>query len=279
MTKKNNWFGINKLFISLFLLISFFVPACIVKAVQDNSFANDIKTEKKQVTYKLLSDNKGAVVSINNKQIAWLIADTQEYSVAQRAEIFSNKLKQLIDNKIDPNAIRPYKSGKFVVVKAGDFFLFTADKENAKKFGVSTHELAFEWANSARKALGASELIKDYSLVVSRGGYSSDFEKNYLGAIVKGVASWYGHPFHGQTSSDGSRYNMYEFTAAHKQLPFGTLVKVTNLKTDKSCVVKITDRGPYIDGREIDLSKNTANHLGMLASGISKVQLEIVGKY
>ena len=74
MTKKNSWFGMSKLFISMFLLVSFFVPACIVKAVQHNGFAGNAKlktnildkTEKKQVSYKMLENNKGSVISINN---------------------------------------------------------------------------------------------------------------------------------------------------------------------------------------------------------------------
>ena len=70
-----------------------------------------------------------------------------------------------------------------------------------------------------------------------------------------GMASWYGGKFHGRTTASGERYNMNALTAAHKTLPFGTKVKVTNKKNGKSVVVKINDRGPFIKGRVIDLSR------------------------
>ena len=96
---------------------------------------------------------------------------------------------------------------------------------------------------------------------------------------MTGTASWYGPAFHGKRAADGSRFNTDEYTAAHKTYPFGTLVKVTNLKNSKSCVVKITDRGPYAHGRIIDLSKKAAEDIGMLGSGVAKVKLEVVGQY
>lgn len=76
-----------------------------------------------------------------------------------------------------------------------------------------------------------------------------------------GNTSYYGSKFHGKRAANGSIYNMYELTAAHKTLPFGTKVKVTNSKTKESVIVKITDRGPYIKGRVLDLSKAASNKI------------------
>lgn len=91
------------------------------------------------------------------------------------------------------------------------------------------------------------------------------------------VASYYADKYHGRKTSNGETFNMYDMTAAHKTLPFNTKVKVTNLSNGKSVVVRINDRGPFVKGREIDLSKGAAVKIGMIKSGTAKVSLEIVG--
>uniref|UniRef100_UPI0025DDC994 septal ring lytic transglycosylase RlpA family protein n=1 Tax=Psychrobacter sp. TaxID=56811 RepID=UPI0025DDC994 len=88
-----------------------------------------------------------------------------------------------------------------------------------------------------------------------------------------GMASWYGPGFHGKTTASGAIYNMYAMTAAHKSLPFGSKVKVTNLHNNKSVVVKINDRGPFKPGRVIDLSKK-ANQL--ISCNLCKVTVEVL---
>ena len=88
-----------------------------------------------------------------------------------------------------------------------------------------------------------------------------------------GMASWYGPGFHGKKTASGAIYNMYAMTAAHKSLPFGSKVKVTNLNNNKSVVVKINDRGPFKPGRIIDLSKK-ANQ--MISCNLCKVDVEVL---
>ncbi len=94
--------------------------------------------------------------------------------------------------------------------------------------------------------------------------------------IDKGTmkASWYGPGFHGQKTANGEIYDQMAFTAAHKSLKFGTLLKITNLKNNNSVVVRINDRGPYIHGRDLDLSKAAALELGFLRKGVSKIKVE-----
>ena len=89
-----------------------------------------------------------------------------------------------------------------------------------------------------------------------------------------GGASWYGPGFNGRTAASGERFNQNAMTAAHKTLPFGTVVKVVDQRTGKSVTVKINDRGPYHGGRIIDLSKAAATKLGFRASGTTKVCIE-----
>ncbi len=91
-----------------------------------------------------------------------------------------------------------------------------------------------------------------------------------------GKASWYGKPFHGRETSSGERYDMFQFTAAHRQLPLGTYLKVTNLSNGRWVIVKVNDRGPVPKSRIIDLSYGAAQMLHMRAEGISEVRLDIV---
>jgi peptidoglycan lytic transglycosylase len=90
-----------------------------------------------------------------------------------------------------------------------------------------------------------------------------------------GLASWYGHPYHGRPTASGEIYNMYDITAAHRTLPFGTRVRVHNLENGRTVDVRINDRGPFVAGRIIDLSYSAAQAIGM--PGIARVQLEILG--
>lgn len=91
-----------------------------------------------------------------------------------------------------------------------------------------------------------------------------------------GIASWYGEEFHGRRTSSGEIYNMYEMTAAHKSLPFGTQVLVVDLQTGRSVIVRINDRGPFIHGRIIDLSFAAAKKLGIVKKGTTRVGIKIV---
>lgn len=90
-------------------------------------------------------------------------------------------------------------------------------------------------------------------------------------------ASWYGPGFHGRKMANGKRYNMHDrSTVAHKKLPFGTVVRITNKRNGKSIIGRIKDRGPYIKGRCVDLSKAGAHVLGLIATGTAPVRLEVM---
>ena len=91
-----------------------------------------------------------------------------------------------------------------------------------------------------------------------------------------GIASWYGPGFDGNLTANGEVYDMNGISAAHKTLPFGTIVRVVDLETGRSIVVRINDRGPFVEGRIIDLSKGAAEKLGMVERGIVPVGLRIV---
>ena len=92
----------------------------------------------------------------------------------------------------------------------------------------------------------------------------------------RGKASWYGAALHGNTTASGEPFNMYDFTAAHKTLPFGTWVMVTRTDTKAWTIVRINDRGPFVAGRIIDLSWGAASEVDMVSDGVAPVQLEIL---
>ena len=95
-------------------------------------------------------------------------------------------------------------------------------------------------------------------------------------SVETGKASWYGPPYHNRRSSNGEIYDMNEFTAAHRTLPLGSTVRVTNLKTNHSTVVRITDRGPFVEGRIVDLSLAAAKQADVWQAGVAQVRLEVL---
>ncbi|NLJ27123.1 MAG: septal ring lytic transglycosylase RlpA family protein [Deltaproteobacteria bacterium] len=96
------------------------------------------------------------------------------------------------------------------------------------------------------------------------------------GYVEDGIASWYGSDFHGKPTSCGETYDMNAMTAAHKTLPLGTYVKVTHLDTNRSIIVRVNDRGPFVAGRIIDLSCRAAQELGTAQKGLARVRVEAV---
>jgi len=93
---------------------------------------------------------------------------------------------------------------------------------------------------------------------------------------MRGVASYYHDAFDGQLTASGEPFNQNRLTAAHPSLPFGTIVKVTNLQNQRSVVVRINDRGPFVSGRILDLSRAAAEQLGMIGTGLAQVEITIV---
>ncbi len=98
-----------------------------------------------------------------------------------------------------------------------------------------------------------------------------------MGYSETGVASWYGHPYHGRPAADGEIYDMETLVAAHRLMPFNTWLRVTNLANGKTVNVRVIDRGPFVNGRIIDLSKAAARQIDLLGPGTGQVRLEVIG--
>jgi rare lipoprotein A len=112
-------------------------------------------------------------------------------------------------------------------------------------------------------------LLSAWILLILLSATSFAFEQ-------EGLASWYGGKFQGRRTANGEIFDTNEFTAAHKSLPFGTIVKVTSLENGKSTVVRINDRGPFVPGRIIDLSQAAASAIGLAGKGVAKVRIEVL---
>jgi rare lipoprotein A len=97
------------------------------------------------------------------------------------------------------------------------------------------------------------------------------------GTTERGLASWYGHPYHGRAAADGEIYDMETLVAAHRTLPFQTRVRVRNLNNDKTVDVRIIDRGPFVQGRVIDLSHAAAKEIDLIGPGVGQVEITIIG--
>jgi len=101
-------------------------------------------------------------------------------------------------------------------------------------------------------------------------------QEGYILESYVGYASYYGQEFAGKPTANGEIFDPLGLTAAHKEYPFGTILKVTNLKNKKSVIVRVNDRGPFIQGRTIDLSRGAAVQIGMILEGVTKVKIEVL---
>lgn len=157
------------------------------------------------------------------------------------------------------NSVAATKNAKTPIVK----------KQEASK----TQKQAVKSSNtSAKKAVKAKKTkVKKKSL---KEQHKNTARKHYQ----SGVASYYADKFNGRRTANGERFSNAELTAAHKTLPFGTLVEVTNMRNGRSVVVRVNDRGPYTHARVIDLSKTAARQLGMHHSGTAHVKLAVLDK-
>ncbi|MDD7273060.1 MAG: septal ring lytic transglycosylase RlpA family protein [Prevotella sp.] len=113
------------------------------------------------------------------------------------------------------------------------------------------------------------------SIFLALGGFISLSAQS---SVISGKASYYSNSLHGRKMSNGERYNRNDFTCAHRSLPFGTKLKVTNTKNGKSVVVRVTDRGPFHRSRVVDLSYAAAKEIGMVASGVGYIKVEVLPK-
>lgn len=151
----------------------------------------------------------------------------------------------------------------------GDRLLFTVDRALANRLGRTADLVAIDWFNNLRVALGEAPL----PLMAAQADlYSLTQTDRSLG----GITSWYGPGFHNRLTANGERFNQYALTAAHPKLPFNTYLRVTNVRSGASVIVRINDRGPYIGKRSLDLSRQAARCIGSEKPGVVRYEAVIL---
>lgn len=188
------------------------------------------------------------------------------FSPLERGRIVAERLAGALAKGLSPDEIAPdIIQGQHVVTIAGELII-TVDREHADINQCQPWELALIWANNLRLALGVPPIsFAAPALAVGKGSYI-------------GIASWYGGKFHGRRTASGEVFDQNELSAAHRSWPFGLKVRVTNLHNGASVVVKINDRGPFIQERAIDLSRAAAKAIGLVERGIGMVKMEWLGQ-
>jgi rare lipoprotein A len=227
------------------------------------------------VIQTLLQEDGATSLFVNGAEILRFSGEASGMDAYTRVKTIAARLNNLLES--NPKAaqeIRPALFNGLTVIQAGNSVLATVDSQTAKVANESPLKLSLRYSNRLRQVLGEKPLGEN---VLDAIASASPVYKG-TGKVQTGMASWYGPYFHGRRAADGSRFNQYALTAAHRTLPFGTMVRVINQRTQKSCLVKITDRGPFAHGRIIDLSRKAASSIGMLGSGVAKVSVEVVKK-
>ncbi|HYF03301.1 MAG TPA: septal ring lytic transglycosylase RlpA family protein [Patescibacteria group bacterium] len=131
-------------------------------------------------------------------------------------------------------------------------------------------------ASSVRFTSGETSSGGTTGSTVSSNGRPGGGTSVPVGSTFRGLASYYGDKFHGRTTANGEIFDQQQLTAAHRSFPFGTIVKVTNIKNNQSVVVRVNDRGPFVDGRIIDLSRQAAEKIDMIRAGVAEVEIEVL---
>ncbi|MFK8182249.1 MAG: septal ring lytic transglycosylase RlpA family protein [Phormidesmis sp.] len=207
-------------------------------------------------------------LSLKETTLGYVADRDQAYLLAQQLERLIHKAEfeaekiapQTVGNAASGHALGGNEASTFRIT-AADRTLFSIDASMAEAVGYSREWAAIAWANNLRTALDAEPLNVGETQTALKQMAPS-------GITLKGDASWYGPYFHGRATANGETYNQHDLTVAHKSLPFGTYLKVRNLQNDRTVVVRVNDRGPYVGDRSLDLSNAAAKCLGSEDTGV-----------
>lgn len=194
-------------------------------------------------------------VMVNGAAIATLSHSTNAKHLADQIRYFVNQPDW------DATQLEPTLMGQYPAIRSGDRLMVVIDDAIVPPEEQNRELLAIDWTNNLRQAFGVEplELVTAQQMMYGIRETREDFE---------GVASWYGPMFHGRLTANGETYNQDAFTAAHPYLPFNTYLKVINLESQEAVIVRINDRGPYIQPRTLDLSRGVARCIESKESGV-----------
>jgi Lytic transglycolase len=193
-----------------------------------------------------------------------------EVKTAESAYQIAAKLRRLMQlSSLQPARLKPLLGDSFAAGGHGNEILFVVDQAMLVNQSANPALLASQWINNLRVAFGEAPMaLADVQMIA--------YGLQETRRRINGTASWYGPYFHGRQTATGEIFNQYELTAAHPSLPFGTYLKVRNLHNDKTIVVRINDRGPYVGDRSLDLSYAAAQCLGSETVGVISYEATIL---
>ena len=258
-------------FLSTLVILNICAPKADSEEIQatNNLSENSQVQQSKNAVTTIEHQWKGqaaVTVRLKNIPVITLIGEKRQ----EKAQEVAAKLTQL-----SPEATQQMrlswnpKSRSYSIIVNSDI-LVQVDKNTFSSTQANTPKASAEQVvNRLRWLLG-----NDANLPIVEIQKQTQKEPESVKMTKKGVASWYGPGFHGKKTANGERFNSNDYTAAHKTLPFGTRVRVTNLNNGRSVMVRINDRGPFIRGREIDLSAQAARYLDI--SGVGQVKMEVM---
>ena len=227
------------------------------------------------VSIGFIGDDKLAHVTVNDSNTITIRSTNSNVNALNETKKIALSLNKLLyEKKLKADKIMPAIHGKDYIVHVDKNVIFSVNKKLAKSEKTNASSLTIKWANNLRTALGGRPLVQ-----AQRGinrGVSRSLSSYSRGESQYGYASWYGGRFQGRRTSSGEVYNMHDYTAAHKYLPLGTQVLVTNLNSGRSIMVKINDRGPFVAQRIIDLSSNAFRAIAPLNSGVIRVRMDVL---
>ncbi len=235
------------------------------------------KRVKPEIATTVWIDNKVeyASVTVNGKDILTYSSEGEPGQSEDKASKLADKIQEWLD----------VKHGSLEQLQASsesNLGVFKCGNETAIKFEVPDScpnvAAASAQALSAMKEAAGIRAIQTNTAIACQGGTLVEPEDVDTQGLSRfsGKASWYGGKFHGRRSASGERFDCNNLTAAHRTLPFGTKLLVRNKRTGHSCVVKVSDRGPYSHGRVIDLSMGAAKQLNMISSGVATVEVFVM---
>jgi rare lipoprotein A len=206
-----------------------------------------------------------------------LVQSLPEDEPIWRAQQVAAKLNQLDGNNLNQSAIavKLEPTCNCYTIKVNSQALVQIN--SSARLPNTTNNLAedaLEIASQLRRVLTESTTVVEIPVPTPASPQAA--VGSVIRSTIQGIASWYGPGFHGRRSANGERYNQNAMTAAHRSLPFGTQVQVTNLKNNRSVVVRINDRGPFIRGRVIDLSAAAARTIGITQTGVAPVRIDLL---
>lgn len=185
-----------------------------------------------------------------------------EVPTQRLANVIAQQVQQIFDQpNFDPSSLYPVVINGHPGAKSGQDIIMEIDDPDLDLLELPPELIAIAWVNNLRMALGEAPLPMSEAQAAAYGLKETEQE-------FEGTASWYGPYFHGRPTASGEEFDQDELTAAHPSLPFDTYLKVTNLENDRTIIVRVNDRGPYIGRRSLDLSRRSAFCLGSEVSGV-----------